>query len=249
MRYSRNVTSFLGIFAVCGPVTVSQAGQILFGGQVVPLGLFLLSTSPADRTWSPILDRAADTSAGGETQTSLFIACRCLRRRRKTNTLNWHSASMWILSYSTTFHNVGKLAHPTWLCLTRVCGHLTFAGDKLERVAEYSETRDSLLWAVIHKLVAQTVPTLATQNLHAWNTITSAVVQQGGLIKPTGGGYEMLSRTLKAVRDSIILVTLSSRMVSVKAGQGDEWGNLDRLENSGWLHWEHTYIPAGDGHC
>lgn len=52
-------------------------------------------------------------------------------------------------------------------------------------------------------------------------------------------------RTLKAVRVSIILVTLSSLMVSVKAGQGDEWANLERLENSGWLHWEHTYIPAG----
>lgn len=35
-------------------------------------------------------------------------------------------------------------------------------------------------------------------------------------------------------------------MVSVKAGQGDEWANLERLENSGWLHWEHTYIPVGD---
>ncbi|TNN54930.1 hypothetical protein EYF80_034875 [Liparis tanakae] len=50
--------------------------------------------------------------------------------------------------------------------------------------------------------------------------------------------------TLKAVRLSIILVTLSSLTVSVNAGQGDEWENLDRLENSGWLHWEHTYIPA-----
>lgn len=51
-------------------------------------------------------------------------------------------------------------------------------------------------------------------------------------------------RTLKAVRVSIILVTLSSLMVLVKAGQGDEWANLERLENSGWLHLEHTYIPG-----
>lgn len=56
---------------------------------------------------------------------------------------------------------------------------------------------------------------------------------------------EVMALTLKAVRLSIILVTLSSLMVSVKAGQGDEWANLARLENSGWLHWEHTYIPAG----
>lgn len=84
---------------------------------------------------------------------------------------------------------------------------------------------------------------------HQFLTDASAVVKQRGLRKPTDGRYEMLSCTLKAVRVSIILVTLSSRMVSVKAGQGDEWGNLDRLENSGWLHWEHTYIPAGDSHC
>lgn len=50
--------------------------------------------------------------------------------------------------------------------------------------------------------------------------------------------------TLKAVRLSISLVTLSSLMVSVKAGHGDEWANLDRLENSGWLQLEHTYIPV-----
>lgn len=256
MRYSRNVTSFLGIFAVCGPVTVSQAGQRLFSGQAVPLGLFLPSTSPADRTCSPIPDRAADTAAGGETQTSLFIACRCLRRRQKTNTLTatlqacgfsitakrklwrfvatepWSYGGEWsfvsargtkdckestkslsrnnvllgwknlyslLEPFFMVFHfwientsqlklfsvSLGiilgrdseiilmKLEHATRLCLNHVCGHLTFGGDKLERVAEYSEPRDSLLWAVIYKLVAQTVPTLATQNLHAWNTITS----------------------------------------------------------------------------
>lgn len=39
--------------------------------------------------------------------------------------------------------------------------------------------------------------------------------------------------TLKAVSVSIILLTLSSLMVSVKAGQGEVWGNLERLENSG----------------
>lgn len=31
---------------------------------------------------------------------------------------------------------------------------LTFSGDKLERVAEYSKTRYSLLWTVVYKLVA-----------------------------------------------------------------------------------------------
>lgn len=56
----------------------------------------------------------------------------------------------------------------------------------------------------------------------------------------------IVTLTLKAVSVSIILVTLSSLMVSVKAGQGDEWENLERLENSGWLHLEHTYIPAGN---
>lgn len=40
------------------------------------------------------------------------------------------------------------------------------------------------------------------------------------------------------------LVTLSSRMVSVKAGQGEEWAYLDLLENSGFAHWEQIYIPA-----
>lgn len=50
--------------------------------------------------------------------------------------------------------------------------------------------------------------------------------------------------TLNAVSDSIILVTLSSLRVSVKAGHGEEWANFDLLENSGWLHWEHTYIPG-----
>lgn len=50
--------------------------------------------------------------------------------------------------------------------------------------------------------------------------------------------------TLYAVSVSISLVTLSSLIVSVKAAHGDEWENLDRLENRGWLHLEHTYIPA-----
>jgi len=50
--------------------------------------------------------------------------------------------------------------------------------------------------------------------------------------------------TLKAVNDSIIFVTLSSRMVSVKAGQGVEWAYLDLLEKSGCPHWEQTYIPV-----
>lgn len=43
---------------------------------------------------------------------------------------------------------------------------------------------------------------------------------------------------------SITLVTLSSWIVSVKAGQGEEWAYLDLLENSGFAHWEQTYIPA-----
>lgn len=43
---------------------------------------------------------------------------------------------------------------------------------------------------------------------------------------------------------SITLVTLSLWMVSVKAGQGEEWAYLDLLENSGFAHWEQTYIPA-----
>lgn len=59
------------------------------------------------------------------------------------------------------------------LCLTHVCGHLTFTGDKLERVAEYSKTGDSVFWAVIYKLVAQPAATLATKNLRASDIITS----------------------------------------------------------------------------
>lgn len=50
--------------------------------------------------------------------------------------------------------------------------------------------------------------------------------------------------TLEALGVSMTLVTLSSWMVSVKAGQGEEWAYLDLLENSGFAHWEQTYIPA-----
>lgn len=47
-------------------------------------------------------------------------------------------------------------------------------------------------------------------------------------------------RTLNAPGLSWCLDTLSSRMVSVKAGQGDECSYLERLENSWWSHLEHT---------
>lgn len=40
-----------------------------------------------------------------------------------------------------------------------------FVGDKLEWVAEYSKPRHAFVWTVIHKLMAQSVPTFATQNL------------------------------------------------------------------------------------
>lgn len=49
--------------------------------------------------------------------------------------------------------------------------YLTFAGDKLERVAEYSETRDSLFWAIIQKFMAQPTATLATQDLRTRSTV------------------------------------------------------------------------------
>lgn len=39
------------------------------------------------------------------------------------------------------------------------------------------------------------------------------------------------------------LVTLSSRIVSVKAGHGEEWAYLDLLLNKGCAHWEQAYIP------
>lgn len=42
---------------------------------------------------------------------------------------------------------------------------LAFAGDKLKRVAEYSKAWHSFIWAVIYKLMAQPVATLATQYL------------------------------------------------------------------------------------
>ena len=42
---------------------------------------------------------------------------------------------------------------------------VTFVGDKLKRVAEYSEARAPLLRAVVHKLVAQAAPTFTTQHL------------------------------------------------------------------------------------
>lgn len=51
-------------------------------------------------------------------------------------------------------------------------------------------------------------------------------------------------RTLKAVNVSMCFVTLSSRMVSVKAGQGEECSYLDLLKKSGCPHWEHTYMPG-----
>lgn len=43
---------------------------------------------------------------------------------------------------------------------------LTFVRDKLERVAEDSKARESLLRAVVQKLVSQPVATLAAQDLH-----------------------------------------------------------------------------------
>lgn len=39
---------------------------------------------------------------------------------------------------------------------------------------------------------------------------------------------------------SLCLDTLSSRMVSVNAGQGEECSYLEQLENSWWPHLEHT---------
>lgn len=51
-------------------------------------------------------------------------------------------------------------------------------------------------------------------------------------------------RTLYAPGLSSCLDTLSSWMVSVKAGQGDECSYLERLENSWWSHLEHIYIPG-----
>ncbi len=54
-----------------------------------PSEAFLLSTSPADPTWSLILDsKAADTAVGGKTHASLFTACPYLRQRQKRNTLS-----------------------------------------------------------------------------------------------------------------------------------------------------------------
>lgn len=41
------------------------------------------------------------------------------------------------------------------------------------------------------------------------------------------------------------LETLSSWIVSEKAGQGEECSNLDMLENNSWPHSEHTYTPEG----
>lgn len=51
-------------------------------------------------------------------------------------------------------------------------------------------------------------------------------------------------RTLNAVRLSMCFVTLSSRIVSVKAGHGEECSYLDLLENKGCSHWEQTYTPG-----
>lgn len=54
----------------------------------------------------------------------------------------------------------------------KVCFHLTFAGDKLERVAEYSKSGHPFLWAVVYELMTQSVSTFSTQNLQTWNTDT-----------------------------------------------------------------------------
>ena len=50
--------------------------------------------------------------------------------------------------------------------------------------------------------------------------------------------------TLRAVLDSGYLYKLSGRIVSVKAGHGDECLYLDLLENRSELHRAQTYFPG-----
>lgn len=59
------------------------------------------------------------------------------------------------------FYQPGQPASQSW-----GCHRLTFIRDKLERVAEDSKARDSLLRAIVHKLMSKPIATLATKDLH-----------------------------------------------------------------------------------
>lgn len=55
--------------------------------------------------------------------------------------------------------------------------HPTFTGDKLERVAEYSETWDSFFRAIINKLMAQPISTLSTKDLQISTIYTTVAIK------------------------------------------------------------------------
>lgn len=84
--------------------------------------------------------------------------------------------------------------------------------------------------------MAQPVATLATGHLetqgggHKGPFVSTGPAMRNGLFSPHSERLGPL--TLKAPGRSLRLATLSSWMVSVKAGQGEECSYLARLENS-----------------
>lgn len=77
--------------------------------------------------------------------------------------------------------NVTKTTY-FYFFLTLFCfalpSHPTFTGDKLERVAEYSETWDSFFRAIINKLMAQPISTLSTKDLQISTIYTTVAIKQ-----------------------------------------------------------------------
>lgn len=118
-------------------------------------------------------------------------------------------------------------------------------GDELQWVAEYSEAWLPPLGPIIYKLMAKTVSTFPTTHLeidikifycfffqlHLMISKQTTVFNQFIYLIPVG-------LTLNAPGLSLCLDTLSSWMVSVKAGHGEECSYLEWLEKSSWSHLE-----------
>lgn len=56
--------------------------------------------------------------------------------------------------------------------------------------------------------------------------------------------FHTVPPTFRAPGDSSYFWRLSSLMVSVNAGQGDECLYLELLEKRSWSHFAHTYFPT-----
>lgn len=111
-------------------------------------------------------------------------------------------------------------------------------GDELQWVAEYSEAWLPPFGSIIYKLMAKTVSAFPTPHLEMH-------IQISYKWKLTLGYNQCidlfaLGLTLKAPGLSLCLDTLSSWMVSVKVGHGEECSYLQWLEKSSWSHLEQT---------